>query len=182
MDIKVILATKSNSNIIKNLYPLYLHDLSEHDGNFPNEYGIYEDEPMTSLMEQYEVQNIWFEKPGILFPYIILADDKPAGFILVSTAQYAPKTTDYYLAETFILRPYRCKNIGETAARQVFDMFLGRWELYTNHLAGNIIGQKFWRKTLGNYTNNNYEESCGVTVHGEKIIFHFDNKDIKGGK
>lgn len=176
MEIKVILSDRENSNIIKNLYPLYLHDLSEHDGNLPNEYGIYEDEPISTLIEQYEVQNIWFEKPGALFPHILMVDDRPAGFALVSTSTYAPKTTDFYLYEFFLLRPYRGKNIGQIAAKQVFDSFSGRWELDTNHLPKNIIAQKFWRKTIGSYTNNNYEESWGQTVHGERTIFRFNNK------
>ena len=175
MNINTVLATNETSNIIKNLYPLYLHDLSEHYEDLPNEYGIYEDEPIKTLAQQYEVQNIWFENPNILFPYIITVDDKPAGFILIATTPYSPKTTDYYVNEFFLLRPYRGKDIGEIAAKQVFDKFTGRWEVYTNHLPKNLIGQKFWLKTVGSYTNNNYYEAVGQTVHGEKLIFRFNN-------
>ncbi|MCB2296193.1 GNAT family N-acetyltransferase [Clostridium tagluense] len=179
MEINTVLANNETSNIIKNLYPLYLHDLSEHYGDLPNEYGIYEEETMKTLAEQYEVQNIWFEKANVLFPYIIKVDDKPAGFILIATAPYAPKTSDYYVNEFFLLRPYRGKNIGEIAAKQVFDKFQGRWELYTNHLPKNLKGQKFWRKTVSSYTNNNYDESTGQTVHEEKLIFRFNNKELR---
>jgi aminoglycoside 6'-N-acetyltransferase I len=179
MKINTILANNENSNIIKNLYPLYLHDLSEHYEDFPNEYGIYEEEPIKTLTEQYEVQNIWFEKPNVLFPYIIMVEDKPAGFMLIATAPYAPKTTDYYVSEFFLLRPYRGKNIAQAAAKQVFDKFPGIWELYTNHLPKNLIGQKFWRKTVSSYANNNYYESEGQTVHGEKLIFRFNNNQSK---
>ncbi|WP_105614023.1 GNAT family N-acetyltransferase [Vallitalea okinawensis] len=175
MEVKVVLANKENSNIIKNIYPLYLHDLSEHYGNIPNDYGIYEDEPFKTLADQYEVQNIWFDKPNILFPYIIKVDEKPAGFILIATAPYVSKTTDYYVNEFFVLRPYRGKSIGEIAAKQVFNKFIGRWELYTNPSSKNFIGQKFWRKTVSTYTNNDYDESIGETIHGEKLIFKFEN-------
>jgi aminoglycoside 6'-N-acetyltransferase I len=179
MKINTILANNENSNIIKNLYPLYLHDLSEHYGDLPNEYGIYEDEPIKTLAQQYEVQSIWFKKPNVLFPYIIMVDDKPAGFILIATTPYAPKTSDYYVNEFFVLRPYRGKHIGEIVAKQVFDEFSGRWELYTNHLPKNLAGQKFWRKTVSSYTNNNYDESTGETVHGEKLIFRFNNSKLR---
>ncbi|MBU3127883.1 GNAT family N-acetyltransferase [Clostridium tagluense] len=179
MKITTVLANNETSNIIKNIYPLYLHDLSEHCGDLPNEYGIYEEEPMKTLADQYEVQNIWFEKANVLFPYIIRVDDKPAGFILIATKPYAPKTSDYYVNEFFLLRPYRGKNIGEIAAKQVFDKFQGRWELYTNHLPKNLKGQKFWRKTVSSYTNNNYDESTGQTVHEEKLIFRFNNKELR---
>lgn len=43
MDITTVLADKENAFIIKNMYPLYLYDLSEIYGNVPNEYGIYEE-------------------------------------------------------------------------------------------------------------------------------------------
>ena len=84
MEIQSILANDENANIIKNLYPLYLHDLSEIYGNVPNEYGIYEDKPIKTLEEQYDVQNIWFQKPKTLFPFIIFVDKKPAGFAYLS--------------------------------------------------------------------------------------------------
>lgn len=61
MKITTVLANNETSNIIKNLYPLYLHDLSEHYGDIPDEYGVYEEEPIKTLAEQYETQNIWFE-------------------------------------------------------------------------------------------------------------------------
>lgn len=175
MEIKVVLANKENSNIIKNMYPLYLHDISEHDGNVPNKYGIYEEEPIKTLVEQYEVQNIWFEKPNILFPYIIMVDEKPTGFALIATAPYAPKTTDYYVYEFFLLRPYRGKDIGEIAAKQVFDKHPGKWELFTNPTTKNIKGQKFWRKTVSRYTYNNCDELNGQTFDGYKLIFRFNN-------
>lgn len=176
VEVKVILADDTNKNIIKNIYPLYLHDLSEHYGNFPNEYGIYEEEPMKTLMEQYEVQNIWFERPNTLYPFIIMADEKTAGFMLTTSFPILPsKDIDYYVGEFFILRPYRRKNVGQIAAKQVFDKFLGKWELYTNHLEANTKGQKFWRRTISEYTNNKYEEFEGDTCDGRKLIFRFNN-------
>lgn len=42
MEVMVVLATEENANLIKNIYPLYLHDLSGTYGNLPNEYGIFE--------------------------------------------------------------------------------------------------------------------------------------------
>lgn len=173
MDIKLVLANKENANLIKNIYPLYLYDLSEIYGNVPNEYGIYEDEPIQTLAEQYEVQNDWFENPEYLFPYITMVDDKPAGFALVSTGKYAPKTTDYFLFEFFLLRPYRGKGIAETVAKRVFDKYPGKWQLHTNHTSANKRAQSFWRKTINNYTSGEYEEKQGPTFEGEKLTFRF---------
>lgn len=175
MEIKVILANEENENIIKNMYPLYLHDLSEVYGNVPNEYGIYEDEPIKTLAEQYDVQNIWFENPNLLFPFIIMVDGKPAGFDLVSTGKYAPKGMDYYVFEFFLLRPYRGKDIASIAAKQIFDMFSGKWGLHVAPSGTNPRAEKFWRKTIRDYTKDNFEETHGETFSGYKLIFTFDN-------
>lgn len=176
MNVETRLANRENANIIKNLYPLYLYDLSEIYGNVPNEYGIYEDEPIKTLEEQYNLQNIWFEKPEKLFPFITFVDNKPAGFALVASAEYAPKGTDYYMYEYFLLRPYRGNNIAEIAAKQVFDKFHGRWEVYTNPTESNKRGKSFWHKTINNYTSGDFEEFFGTTFDGEKLIFKFNNK------
>lgn len=180
MKVETILATKETENIIKNIYPLYLHDLAEIYGDLPNEYGIFEEEPLKTLAEQYDVQNIWFEKPENLYPFIIMVDGKPAGFDLISTKLFTPKSADYYLYDFFLLSPYRGKGIAEEAAKQVFDRFKGLWELYTGH-KNNDRGQGFWRKTLSNYTDGNYEETSGETFleDGIKTIFRFNNSEIK---
>lgn len=176
MEIETILANDETANIIRNIYPLYLHDLSEIHENVPNEYGIYEDEAMKTLDEQYHVQDTWFQKPGLLFPFIIFADKRPTGFALISTGKFAPKGTDYYVYEFFLLRPYRGKNIAEIAAKQIFDKFRGNWELFTNPTTLNQRGQSFWHKTINNYTSGNFEKSFGTTFDGEKLIFRFSNK------
>lgn len=175
LEVKVVLADEKNANIIKNIYPLYLHDLSEVYGNVPNEYGIYEDESIKTLVEQYNVQNVWFQNPNKLFPFIIMVDGKPAGFDLVSTVEFAPKEMDYYVHEFFLLRPYRGKDIASIAAKQVFDKFLGKWGLYVAPSGTNPRAERFWRKTISDYTKDNFEENHGSTFDGYKLIFTFNN-------
>lgn len=176
MKIETIIANDDKANIIRNLYPLYLYDLSEIFGNVPNVYGIYEEDSIQTLAEQYAVQDLWFKHPNELFPFIIMVNDMPAGFILVSTGKYAPKTTDYYVYETFLLRPYRGKDIAETAVIQIFERFKGKWELYTNPTENNKRGQGFWNKTLQKYTNGKYTQEVGETFDGVRMIFRFTNE------
>ncbi len=175
MEVKVVLANEENANIIKNIYPLYLHDLSEIYGNVPNEYGIYEDEPIKTLAEQYNVQTDWFQNPNQLFPFIIMVDGKPAGFDLVGTGKYAPKGMDNYVFDFFLLRPYRGKNIASIAAKEIFDKFPGKWGLYVAPLGTNPRGEKFWRKTINDYTKGYFEEKHGSTFDGYKLIFTFNS-------
>lgn len=178
MKVELVLATEASKNIIKNFYPLYLHDLAEIYDEYPNEYGIFEEGPIKTLAEQYDVQNIWFEEPERLYPFIIMVDDKPAGFNMISTKNFAPSTSDYYLYEFFIVNPYRGKGIAEIAARLGFERFKGKWELYTNS-QNNDRGHGFWRKTINNYTQGSYEETTGKTFidDGIKTIFRFDNRE-----
>ncbi|MBD2848623.1 GNAT family N-acetyltransferase [Paenibacillus sp. IB182496] len=176
MKIKVQLTNKHDAYIIKNLYPLFLYDLSEHYVSFPNIHGIYEDsDEYTTLQEQYEVQHIWWEKPECLYPFLIRVDDQPAGFILIATPPHCSTEVDYFVNEFFLLRPYRGQGIAEQAAIHVFEQFRGRWELFTNPSEKNTVGQKFWRKTISNYKKGEYLEKYGDTFDGYKLIFRFDN-------
>lgn len=178
MNIKLILTSKENAYIINNLYPLYLHDLSEHYGFLPNKHGVFEESnDYKTLSDQNEVFNIWWEKPNCLYPFLILVDEIPAGFMLVATPPYTSKGTDYYVNEFFLLRPFRGQGIGSHAASKIFDKFKGKWELYTNSSEKNMRGQKFWRKTVSNYTKGVYEEKFGETFDGYKLIFRFDNSN-----
>jgi aminoglycoside 6'-N-acetyltransferase I len=176
MNIDVKLTDKNDAYIIKNLYPLYLHDLSGHHGTFPNCHGIYEDtDDFITLQDQYVVQNVWWEKPGCLFPFLILVDGRPAGFDLIATSPHCNKDIDFFVNDFFLLQPYRGRGIAEIAATKVFDQFKGKWELFTNPADKNIGAQQYWRKTLSKYTNGVYTESIGDTFDGYKIIFRFDN-------
>lgn len=131
-----------------------------------------------TLSEQNKVFDIWWGKPNCLYPFLILVDEIPAGFILIATPPYTPKETDYYVHEFFILRPFRGKEIGSYAAAKVFDKFKGKWYLFTNPSPKNIRGQKFWRKTVSNYTKGIYEDFYGQTFDGNKLIFKFDNSHM----
>jgi len=57
----------------------------------------------------------------------------------------------------------------------VFEQFKGKWELFTNPSPKNIVGQKFWRKAISNYTRGTYIENYKETFDGFKLIFRFDN-------
>ncbi|WP_100404274.1 GNAT family N-acetyltransferase [Bacillus solitudinis] len=176
MKIDVQLTDENQAYIIKNLYPLYLYDLSGHYGRLPNVHGVFEDgDDFRTLNDQYVVQNIWWEKPDVLFPYLIFVDGIPAGFVLIATQPHCNKGIDYFVNEFFLIQSVRGKGIAERVANIVFDQFIGNWELFTNPLEKNIVGQRFWRKTISNYTNGVFIEEKGETFDGDKLIFRFNN-------
>ncbi|MHA6531864.1 hypothetical protein [Paenibacillus sp. BAC0078] len=180
MNIEVNLASHAEAYIIKNLYPLYLHDLSGHygltGGTVLNRHGIFEESPeLRTLADQYDVQSIWWEKPGVLFPFLFRIDGIPAGFAFVATPPHCAKRVDFFMNEFFVLQPFRGTGYAQQAAMQVFERFQGQWELFTNPAEKNIVGQKFWRKTVSAYTGGHYEEKLSETFNGHMLVFRFNN-------
>lgn len=115
MEIQVVLSNPDNAYLIKNMYPLYLHDLSAFSTALPNEHAILEPTPVKTLMEQGEVQQTWWEKPNVLFPFLIVVETIPAGFALVATPPHVPPGVHYVLHELFLFHPYRGKAIAQRA-------------------------------------------------------------------
>ncbi|WP_078553753.1 hypothetical protein [Bacillus alkalicellulosilyticus] len=157
--ISVHLCERKNKFIINNLYPLYLHDLAGIRNELPNKYGVFEeDEEYQTLEQQISVFDVWWEKEGVLFPYLVTVDDLPAGFIFVATPLYVFGNCDFMIKEFFILRPFRGKGIGEYVISEIFNLYRGKWMLYTAPTDKNYKTISLWRKTLTRYTNNQFTE------------------------
>lgn len=141
MKLKLEKALPSQKSVLRNLYSLYLHDLSEYNGELEiNEEGIFE-------FDAFEM--IW-EKEG-LNPFFIKEGDKIAGFILLLSKPLI-KRVDYVINDMFILKGYRGKKISEAAVKLLFDAFKG--EYYAEQLKDNKRAIAFWRKI---YAKNELE-------------------------
>jgi len=178
METKAVLFDQDTAHILNNLYTLYLHDLSEFDGAFPNEHGVFDEEQVRTLAEQAEAFSYgdWLKTPDHLYPFLILADGRPAGFNFIATHPYSvPEHVDYMVHEFFLLHAYRGKGVGEAAATQVFERLRGKWEVFA--MPNNPRAQGFWRRTISHYTGGQYHEELGPTVFGERVIFRFSNKN-----
>ncbi|MEC0240371.1 GNAT family N-acetyltransferase [Paenibacillus dokdonensis] len=179
MKVSISLTDHATKFIVNNLYPLYLHDLSEIWGWKPNKYGVYEDDDTLTLKDQNKVFDIWWEKPGVLYPYLIRVEDIPAGFALVATPPYTPHASEFFLNEFFMLRPFRGKGMAEAAAVQVFNSHIGAWEIQTNPTDTNKRAQSFWRKTIHRYIPESCHEEFAETKNdGYKLIFRFNNSHL----
>ena len=107
--------------IINNIYPLYLHDLSEVWERKTNRYGVFEDDDTRTLIEQNRVFDICGNTRTYYSLYLITVDDMTAGLAFVATSPFipCPHYIDYYMNEFFLLRNYRGKGVGEEAVRQI---------------------------------------------------------------
>ncbi|MDR0270800.1 GNAT family N-acetyltransferase [Paenibacillus sp.] len=177
MNVTVELCTLEDKFIIYNLYPLYLHDLAEIRKVMPNKYGVFEDsDDYKTLQEEQAVFDIWWEKENILFPYLIRVDGLPAGFGLVATPPYLVDESEFMMNEFFISRPFRSKGVGEQAAVSIFNLFPGKWMLFTTEGENNVRTQNFWRKTLSNFTSSRYTEKDEELPHfGMNKAFWFES-------
>ena len=175
MKIEIKLSDNRDGFIIKNMYPLYLHDISGNHGILPNEYGIFEEEPIKTLAEQYDVQQVWFENPNLLYPYLIMVDHLPAGFCLVGSGKYVPREVNYFVYETFHLSPFRGKAISYYAMIEIFEKHRGEWMFFTHSTENNIRARAFWHKTVRDYTENKYTTEEKIIDGMPKLVFRFNN-------
>ena len=91
MTIELRLATDAETRIVKNLWPLYQHDVSALAGLQPNAAGIFsDDDRWTTLTEFGETLTPWWNEPGVLFPYLIWRADRPIPNRAQPVPVYAP--------------------------------------------------------------------------------------------
>lgn len=137
-------ATVTDTALLRNLVNLYLYDFSELVEIHLNEDGVF----AYGYADDY-----WFESGR--FPFIILLADRVIGFALV-TRDTSTAKGEQVLAELFILKNYRQRGIGREVADELFSRFSGWWEV--GEAAEAKAAQKFWRRIIAAYTNDNYED------------------------
>lgn len=160
MRVELVKAGGSGFDVVRNLFPLYVHDLSEFMGWDVPETGLF---VAGDLVVQY-----WGGKPadprlhwadGLSgFPFLVRVDGKIGGFALIREIGKDPPSYD--VGEFFILRKFRGKGVGKEAAHRAFDMFPGNWQV--RELLENTPAQAFWRSIIDEYTNGDYMETTEV--------------------
>lgn len=167
--VDIELSTLSTARIIKNLYPLYLHDLSAFTAAAPNAHGVLAGPAVTSFAEQVAFLDPWWQAPRSLFPFLIRVDELPAGFALVASGEYVEKGLDCAMQEFFVAHPYRVQRIAERAALQVFARFPGKWEIRI--LGTNLRAAAFWTRVVQRIDSDYDEEEGEVAAgHAGKIM------------
>jgi predicted acetyltransferase len=135
-------------------YPEYLDDLSElsmNTGLFPA-FGE----------QQAELMGRWFADDSS-HPLIILKDDRPTGFALVSRPpRHQRDQIDFRMAEFFVTPKARRLGVGRDAAQLIFNRFAGTWEV--TEFLYNKPAVAFWRSIVSEYTGGKFRET---RVHGE---------------
>ena len=157
VSIREALHSPSDRSWITKSYAEYLDDLSQlsmNTGIFPvaGEFGE----------RQPELMARWFADDSS-HPFIILKNDKPVGFALVSRPPRNQRATvDFRMAEFFVKPKDRRLGVGRDAAKLIFARFNGTWEV--SEFLYNKPAVTFWRSVVSEFTSGRFKES---TAHGE---------------
>ncbi len=143
MNVELKRVRAEEKEVLFRLLQLYLYDFTEFADFQLNEKGLY----------GYKYFDSYFEEPD-RHPFFILAEGKIAGFALVNRHCVRLKE-GWSVAEFFVLKQYRRKGVGKQAAFLLFDLFSGGWDVH--QMSANLPAQKFWRKTISDYTEGNFE-------------------------
>ena len=175
-NVELLLTTKADAQPIRNLYPLYLHDIASYEHRPPNRHGVLaDDDDARTWDEVLEGQAAWWEKPGVLFPYLIRVGGIPAGFNLISSGPYVPTPAiDFVVHEFFLMHAWRGTGVAADAVRMGLARHRGTWEVCTWPTAARAIA--FWRKTLPTCTEGELRETEEYHPWGRRVVFRFDNR------
>lgn len=102
----------------------------------------------------YKYLDLYWEKEN-RHPFFIKVDGELAGFALVNGHTIVSKGATNF-AEFYILKKYRKNGIGKIAAKMVFAMFPGEWEV--RQIVENPIAHVFWNKVISEYSNGKFQE------------------------
>lgn len=150
---------KNERKILENMLQLYLHDISNYFLiDFNSRSGLYE----------YDDLNKYFDNSGNTAFFMQSDNDDIVGFILLDKVD-----NGLSIQEIFVLNNYKNKNIGAEAVNTLFDTFKSNWTIKA--LPCSDPAQKFWERTIKNYTNNNFQ----VEFIGKynRAIFTFNNME-----
>ncbi len=175
MKVELKLSDDSDAHVIRNLWPLYVHDVSVFDGGVPNRHGVLIDnDGVTSLDAQGVTQQGWWQKPDVLFPYLVLVDGAPAGFNLIARGAFDPDAikADMTVFEFFVVHAFRGKGVAEQAAAG-FARHPGTWEVVTH--PPNVRAIAFWRRVIARATIGDVREEEVDHAWGRKVAFTFSN-------
>lgn len=176
MNIDIKLADRNDFFIVKNFIPFFRDYLGYVYEELPNKYGVFDNEDCMTLQQSCNKRDKLIERSNEFFPYIIFIDDKAGGYIIVAKGEsIGVPDCDYFVNALFLVRTYRRKGISSYVMRNIFDLYHGKWELYTSKSNRNVDTQEFWRNMLDKYTKGNFQEELCLKNGYEKLRFTFDN-------
>lgn len=131
--LRVTLEAVKHIKKLRNLYSLYLYDLSEFSYSLSlNTDGLYEFEGFDKVIEREELQ-----------PYFIQYEGECVGFLLLAERPFTASGTDYCINDVFILRAFRGRGLASDAVYELLQQRSGYF--CVPQLQANERALQFWR-------------------------------------
>ncbi|WP_456278053.1 GNAT family N-acetyltransferase [Bacillus sp. AK128] len=142
--------------ILRNLYSLYLHDLSR----FTTKLEIGEDG-----FFHFKDLDLFWTIEGIS-PFFIMKEEEIIGFILLLERPFLKKDNDFSINDLFILNKYKGKGYGKQSLQLLFNEKKGSY--FVIELIDNTPAVSFWKNVYSHFAIN-FEERTEM-VEDEKCL------------
>ena len=145
--------------ILAALFQLYRYDFSEFRDDDVGADGRY-------VINHFQL----YVSDADHLSYLVRVDGELAGFAILRRCDAFDgrgPVTD--VAQFFVMRKYRRRGIGEVVATQLFDRYVGTWQI--GERPTNFVAQAFWRAIIGRYTGGEFEELPGDEAIGPTQFF-----------
>lgn len=138
---KVVIAGLRQRPAIMNLLQLYQHYFSP---------MLNQEVDRSGRFNFVRLPGAW-KTPRTSIPLLILEKDKIAGFSFIRRRRLMNGAKGGNLEEFFVLARHRRQGVGRRAARAIFRMFPGWWQVKV--LLKNKDGRRFWRDVIRKESN-----------------------------
>ena len=140
---EIQLVTEGERTLLYHLLQKYLYEMTrfyaddvDGEGNYPYPYfGDYFSDPDRRA-------------------YLLRVEGKAAGFALLNRHSALGREVDWAMAEFCVLPRYRREGLGLEAARWLFDLHPGRWEV--KYTTANLAAQRLWDLAASGYGPKKY--------------------------
>jgi predicted acetyltransferase len=140
-------ASRDERPLLENLMQLYAYDFSEVLEMYVGDDGRFAGVDLSAY---------WLDEWR--HPFLLRVGERVAGFALVAERSKITGMSGVFdMTEFFVLRRFRRHGVGRAAAFAAFDRFAGPWEVRQRE--ENPAATAFWRRTIRDYTQGDYEES-----------------------
>src|SRR5580704_1158083 len=165
MDVALVELPPSDELLLDRLMQLYAYDFSEFMGWDVDDTGRF---PVGTPLA-----SCWTTPWRHAF--LIRAESHIAGFmILDERSRLTGDPTVVDVAELFVLRHYRRKGVGASAATRAFSMYPRSWEV--RQTIANTAATAFWRRTIATYTDGVFSETLLDDARWHGPVQSFDSR------
>lgn len=163
-DVTLSVASASDGLLLGNLLELYIHDLS----------AVFDVTLGPQGRFGYPQLESYLSGSDDKLPFLIRCQDVVAGFALVTRGSPVVADPDVFdLAEYFVLRRFRGRGLGRSAAGLLWDRLPAVWTVRAAVIHADAVA--FWRGAVTAYAGAGASESMHHRGDKDWVVFSFDS-------